>query len=64
MERLFRSLKSEWLTPLGYRSLEAAQRDINDYFMMYYNWHRPHTVNDGVPPARAEKQLNLLSNLG
>lgn len=63
MERLFRSLKSEWLPPLGYRSLDAAQRDINDYFMRYYNWLRPHAVNDGVPPARAEKQLNLLSNL-
>ena len=64
MERLLRSLKSEWLPPLGYRSLEAAQNDINDYFMRYYNWHRPYAVNDRVPPARAEKQLNLLSNLG
>ena len=64
MERLFRSLKSEWLPPLGYKSFEAARSDINDYFMRYYNWHRPHTVNSGMSPARAEKQLNLLSNIG
>lgn len=64
MERLFRSLKTEWMPPLGYRSLTAAQRDINDYFMRYYNWLRPHTANNGMPPARAENQLNLLSNIG
>ena len=63
MERLFRSLKTEWIPPLGYRSLEAAQRDINDYFMRYYNWMRPHAANNGIPPARAEKQLNLLSGI-
>ena len=63
MERLFRSLKTEWLPPLGYRSLEGAQRDISDYFMRYYNWHRPHAANNGMPPARAEKQLNLLSGI-
>ena len=40
MERLFRSLKSEWVPPLGYRSLAAAKADINDYFMRYYNWRR------------------------
>ena len=63
MERLFRSLKTEWIPPLGYRSLEAAQRDISDYFMRYYNWLRPHAANNGVPPARAERQLNLLSGI-
>ena len=63
MERLFRSLKSEWLPPLGYRSLMAAKADINDYFMRYYNWRRPHSVNDGMSPGVAENQFNLVSKI-
>lgn len=63
-ERLFRSLKSEWVPPLGYRSIEAARQDIQSYFMGYYNWRRPHAANNGVPPAKAENRLNLLSNFG
>jgi transposase InsO family protein len=61
MERLFRSLKTEWLPPLGYRSLQAAEADINEYLFGYYNWRRPHTANDGLPPAKAEKQLKMVS---
>ena len=63
MERLFRSLKTEWLPPLGYRSPDIAQQDIDGYFMCDYNWLRPYAANDGVAPARAETQLNLLFNL-
>ena len=63
MERLFRSLKSEWLPPLGYKSLAAARADINDYFMRYYNWHRPHGANEGLPPGVAENQLNFVSKI-
>ena len=63
MERLFRSLKSEWLPPLGYKSLAAARADIKDYFMRYYNWHRPHGANEGLPPGVAENQLNLVSKI-
>ena len=37
MERLFRSLKSDWLPPLGYKSLAGARANINDYFVRYYN---------------------------
>jgi putative transposase len=55
MERLFRSLKSEWLPPLGYKSLAAAKADITDYFMRYYNWRHPHSANEGLPPGIAEK---------
>ncbi|BBM02887.1 hypothetical protein GL2_29610 [Microbulbifer sp. GL-2] len=29
--------------------------------MTYYNWECPHQHNDGVPPAKAEEKLNLLS---
>ena len=63
MERLFRSLKSEWLPPLGYKSLAAAKADITDYFMRYYNWRRPHSANEGLPPGVAENQLNFVSKI-
>lgn len=54
MERLFRSLKSEWLPSLGYRGLSEAMRDVSYYLMDYYNWQRPHQFNDGLPPAKVE----------
>ena len=62
MERLFRSLKTEWIPPLGYQSISAASKDINQYFMRDYNWQRPHAANAGLVTAVAEKQFNLLSS--
>ena len=41
MERLFRSLKSEWIPATGYLSMSEAMRDISYYLMTYYNWQRP-----------------------
>lgn len=61
MERLFRSLKSEWIPVLGYTSIAEASRDISYYLMTYYNWQRPHQHNDGIPPGKVEEKLNLLS---
>ncbi|MGU5760271.1 IS3 family transposase [Aeromonas hydrophila] len=61
MERLFRSLKSEWLPVTGYLSLREAKRDISYYLMDYYNWRRPHQHNDGIPPAKAEHRPNRVS---
>ncbi|WP_337898188.1 IS3 family transposase [Aeromonas veronii] len=61
MERLFRSLKSEWLPAMGYMSLREAKRDISYYLMDYYNWRRPHCHNDGIPPAKAEERPNQVS---
>ena len=63
MERLFRSLKSEWIPAMGYVSVTEAKRDISDYLMSYYNHQRPHQYNKGLAPARAEDQLNLLSGI-
>ena len=63
MERLFRSLKSEWIPPLGYLSKTEAVKDISDYLMDYYNWRRPHQFNEGVPPAKAENPSNLTSGI-
>ncbi|BCA29869.1 transposase [Metapseudomonas otitidis] len=64
MERLFRSLKSEWIPPTGYLTAQEAQRDISHYLMHRYNWIRPHQFNDGVPLAVAEEKLNPLSGMG
>jgi transposase InsO family protein len=35
MERLFRSLKSEWVPSLGYRNLSDATRDMGYYLMNF-----------------------------
>lgn len=50
MERVLRSLKSEWS-----RSAVEAKRDVSYYLMNYYNWERPHQFNNGLSPAKAEK---------
>ena len=63
MERLFRSLKTEWIPVTGYRTLAEATRDISAYLMGYYNWERPHSHNNGISPAKAENQPNLLSGI-
>ncbi|HCW0287917.1 TPA: IS3 family transposase [Pseudomonas aeruginosa] len=64
MERLFRSLKSEWVPSTGYLTAQEAQRGISHYLMHRYNWIRPHQFNDGLPPAVAEEKLNPLSGMG
>lgn len=61
MERVFRSLKSEWIPSTGYRSLNEAKRDVGYYLMNYYNWERPHQFNNGLPPAKAEKLTKRVS---
>ena len=37
MERLFRSLKTEWLPPLGYETFGVAREDLGNYLLGYYN---------------------------
>jgi putative transposase len=34
-ERLFRSLKGEWLPPLGYETVEVAREDLGWYRLGY-----------------------------
>ena len=63
MERLFRSLKTEWVPRLGYGSMAEAQIDIGRYLMDYYNCRRPHTANSGLAPVTMEEKLNLLSGI-
>lgn len=63
MERVFRSLKSEWIPHLGYMSYSQARQDISDYLMRHYNGVRPHQYNQGLSPVAAEEKLNLLSGI-
>lgn len=62
MERVFRSLKTEWIPSVGYMTAQEAHRDISHYLMHRYNWIRPHQFNGGLAPAQTEK--NLTSCLG
>lgn len=61
MERVFRSLKTEWVPAQGYPDRKTAQKDIGEYLMAYYNGYRPHSYNDGLSPVVAEEELKLLS---
>ncbi|WP_455885703.1 IS3 family transposase [Pseudomonas spelaei] len=63
MERVFRSLKTEWIPAMGYTTVQQAQRDISHFLMHRYNWIRPHQFNGGLPPAQAEKKLNVVSGI-
>ncbi|MBI6549261.1 hypothetical protein H8A87_11135 [Xenorhabdus sp. VLS] len=47
MERLFRSLKSEWGSLGGYPDIYDAIRDITQYLGGYYNHHCPHSYMGG-----------------
>jgi len=58
---VFRSLKTEWVPMLGYSTLTEAAKDLSYYLMDYYIWIRPHTFNEGVPPAKAENPSKPLS---
>ena len=61
MERVFRSLKTEWIPTMGYATVQQARRDISYFLMHRYNWIRPHQFNGGLAPARAEEKLNVVS---
>ena len=63
MERVFRSLKTEWIPSDGYDSLAQAKIDIGLYLMEYYNRLRPHTANAGLAPVTYEEKLYSLSGI-
>ena len=63
VERVFRSLKTEWIPTVGYMTAQEAHRDISHYLMHRYNWIRPHQFNGGLAPAQAEKKLNVVSGI-
>jgi putative transposase len=51
VERVFRSLKQEWIGEQRYDNPAQARRDITDYIVRYYNCERPHTALNHLPPA-------------
>ena len=55
MERLFRSLKTEWVPVTGYRSFAEAQQEIIRYIIGYYSQLRPHQYNGGLTPNESER---------
>jgi putative transposase len=63
MERVFRSLKTEWIPSTGYTTAVEAGRDISYYLMQRYNQIRPHQFNGGLAPAVAEEKLNPVSGV-
>ncbi|WP_373274910.1 hypothetical protein [Pseudomonas tolaasii] len=63
MERVLRSLKTEWIPAVGNRAAQEAQRDISLFLMHRYNWIRPHKFNGGLASARAKKNLMSFSGL-
>ena len=63
MERLFRSLKTEWVPAYGYQSISEATIDIGWYLMTYYNQRRPHAANDRLLPVKKEENLKILSGI-
>ncbi|ELB2865170.1 transposase, partial [Vibrio alginolyticus] len=57
MERVFRSLKMEWVPKNGDRSFTEAFQAVTDYLVGYYNQHRPHQYNSGLTPNESERQF-------
>lgn len=55
MERFFRSLKTEWIPTIGYRTFNEAKIDITKYIIGYYSQVRPHQHNGGLAPNESEK---------
>ena len=65
-ERFFRGFKFkiEWMPKDGYEDIAEAKQAIIDYIWGYYQFVRPHSFNDYLPPAEKEKRYsnkNLLS---
>lgn len=57
MERVFRSLKSEWFPEKGYYlSYQEAEVDVMQY-VKYYNDYRVHSYNDYLTPIMAEGKV-------
>ncbi len=61
-ERLFRSLKTEWVPKMGYQDYLEAASHIKRYLLGYYNQRRPHSFNAGLPPAKAEQPKQASGN--
>ena len=56
VESLFQLLKQERIKRKTYVSRAKVREDIFDCIEMFYNPVRRHSYNDGLSPARFEKQ--------
>ena len=56
MERVFRSLKTQWMPKEGYQTVCDAERDLLA-FVHYYNYQRGHSYNNYATPAATEEKL-------
>ena len=59
MERFFRSLKTEWVPRLGYRTINEAKGHILNYLIGYYSSVRPHQHNGGLSPNARELKYQI-----
>lgn len=55
MERFFRSLKTEWVPTVGYRSFVETKQEITRYIIGYYCQLTPHQYNGGLTPNESER---------
>jgi putative transposase len=60
MERVFQSLKSEWISALGYMTKNEAAKGIGIYLIDHYNWRRPYQYKNGVPPGKDKNLPRIL----
>jgi len=56
MERIFRSLKSEWIPGVGYSELHHATQNVRYWLYNSYNYVRPHKHNEGLSPCEYKNQ--------
>lgn len=54
MERFFRSLKTEWVPTVGYRSFAEVQQEITRYIIGYYCQLRPHLLDCSVKKMKTK----------
>ncbi|EKI2672916.1 DDE-type integrase/transposase/recombinase, partial [Escherichia coli] len=59
MERVFRSLKTEWVPTDGYVGKDEARQQISGYILNYYNSVRPHHYNGGLTPEESENRYRF-----
>tara|TARA_R110002124_G_scaffold285001_1_gene462983 strand:+ start:622 stop:1119 length:498 start_codon:yes stop_codon:yes gene_type:complete len=63
VERLFRSLKKEWVPTMGYMTPSRAQQDIGRLLTQQHNWQRSPHFNAGLAPAVAEEKTTSVSRI-
>lgn len=54
VERIFASLKREWIGERRYRDQQEARTDVTRFVATYYNHHRLHSAMNHLPPALFE----------